>query len=83
MEQVTRLDIERDGLSHCGGGMNHKNNLKINIRLAIKRSTEKFNFVLVHGNDLYEFADCDYVIDGLKVISDYHTVSMGNFKLLK
>lgn len=85
MEYVDKLDTERDGFA-SSGGFGFKKHLKTNIRLAIKRAKDKgeyYNFVMVYPNDLYEFADSDYKIDGLKVISDYHTVTTGNFKLLK
>lgn len=50
---------------------------------AARQRGEEVNFVLVHANDLYDFASVDYMISGAKVISDYRNVEMGEFKLLK
>ena len=55
-------------------------------RMAVKAARqrgEEVNFILVHANDLYDFASVDYMISGAKVISDYRNVEMGEFKLLK
>jgi len=68
-----------------GQGKNRKKYTIVRIRLAIKAARERgeeVNYVLVHTNEKYDFAP-SYMVSGAKVISDYTTVQMGDFKLLK